>query len=296
MDPWAAAAAYPGEALSYKKRREYALTHDDWSWNLEKWPNFRPFLLDMKPWPDDGQKYELDRIDPAIKAYGPGLCQWLLKPENAGKKSTNKKIVIPFTGEVFTPSEIAVLTGVSVKTRTVYDRMAQDWSPLELREGRPSDFLRDLSAKLAEVHPAPLTPTKGMKPPEKKIDLAVIPRPDDNKFWEDANEGFEYEHQYEDRATLKQLRAEREKRRKAEYEALVYRCKAYKRWLTPSTATGARVLDFRPTSPPKNFLLNIATNMSMNAPTSPLPILSNPCNRSNQTSRPKCKLLPRKAL
>jgi hypothetical protein len=140
---------------------------------LEKWPNFCPFLLDMKPWPDDGQKYELDRIDPAMKAYGPGLCQWLLKPENAGKKSTNKKIIIPFTGEVFTPNEIATLTGVSVKT--VYDRIAQDWSPLELRAGYPSEFLRDLSAKLAEVHPAPLPLTKGMKPPEKKIDICGHP-------------------------------------------------------------------------------------------------------------------------
>jgi hypothetical protein len=58
----------------------------------------------------------LDRIDSAVPAYGPGLCQWADKIAQNNNKSDNIKIIVPLIDEAFTEQKLAKLHGVRVKT------------------------------------------------------------------------------------------------------------------------------------------------------------------------------------
>ena len=88
-------AAYPSEAMSWRKSKERA-TKLGMTWD-PGWDKFTVFLLDMgpKPTPD----HTLDRTDPFLKAYGPGLCEWLDKKGQANNKTTNLKIWDPSAEE-----------------------------------------------------------------------------------------------------------------------------------------------------------------------------------------------------
>jgi hypothetical protein len=62
------------------------------------------------------------------------LCEWAGKVTQNNNKSDNIKVVVPLTGEVFTPQKLAKLHGVQVKT--VYKWISKYYSVLELLAGR----------------------------------------------------------------------------------------------------------------------------------------------------------------
>ena len=126
--------------------------------------SFKGFLLSMKPMPGPG--YTLDRNDPAVHAYGPGICKWKTITEQNNNKSDNVQLVVPLTGRRLTPKKIAELRNVSVKT--VYKWISQHWSVLELLAGKQSPPLHALWVKLDELptsSPASKTPSNPLKLP-----------------------------------------------------------------------------------------------------------------------------------
>lgn len=81
-----------------------------------EWGSFKDFLLSMEPKPTPA--HTLDRIDSAVPAYGPSLCQWADKTAQNNNKSDNIKIVVPLTGEVFTAQKLAKLPNVPLRQST----------------------------------------------------------------------------------------------------------------------------------------------------------------------------------
>jgi hypothetical protein len=113
-------AAYPSEAMSYKKRREYARNHSGWKWDAA-WDKFHDFLIDMGPKP--APHYELERTTTSIKTYGPVLCIWLDDTGQNNNKSDNIKVVDPATGQTLTSHFLAKKHGWALKT--LYNRKAE---------------------------------------------------------------------------------------------------------------------------------------------------------------------------
>jgi hypothetical protein len=160
---------YPREYNSWKNRKSRCAKLG-YKW-AQPWNDFRQFLRDMGP-AKPGET--LDRIDNELKEYGPGLCRWASSAVQNNNKGDNVKIVIPLTGEVFTPQKLANLHNVTPKT--VYKWVAGNWSPYELLAGKKSDALRaeyiaadELKSKLPPV------PPKGVKPPVHKIPTLPFP-------------------------------------------------------------------------------------------------------------------------
>ena len=174
-------AAYPSEAISYKKRREYASTHKGWLWDTVAWPNFRAFLSDMGP--KDDPKGELDRIDTENLSYGPGLCRWATKVENANNKTTNIEIVEPVTGKVWTSHKLAEKLGV--KRETIYKRRSAGWSDLEMIVGTRDPILNAIDHFLKEKGWV-AAPIGGTKAP-KIVNFDAVPQPA-AEFWQDRDE------------------------------------------------------------------------------------------------------------
>jgi hypothetical protein len=112
MTPGQLHAGYPGEYQSWKDSKSRC-KKKKWVFAME-WQNFKDFLASMGPKPSDA--HTLDRIDSAVPAYGPGLCQWADKIAQNNNKSDNIKIIAPLTGEVFTAQKLAKLHGIHVKT------------------------------------------------------------------------------------------------------------------------------------------------------------------------------------
>ncbi len=156
-------AKYPVQYNSWKDRKYYCKTHEGWTWAPE-WNTWQGFMKSMGPPNAPGDT--LDRKDPFIKAYGPGLCKWSTKIEQANNKGNNIKIVEPGTGKVWTPKQIAKATKVLPKT--AYKRIADaDWHPMEVVIGKKAPHLHDWFVYLDKL-PAP--------PPAKKAQPIPIPQ------------------------------------------------------------------------------------------------------------------------
>jgi hypothetical protein len=156
-------AAYKSEYQSWKNSKSRC-KKKGWPW-ASAWESFKDFLLSMGPKPNSADT--LDRMDNAIKEYGPGLCQWASKTVQNNNKSDNLKFFVSLTGEVWTPKKLAQLHNVSVKT--IYKRINSDYSVLELLAGKKSKPLHSLSVKLDELpapSPAKKVPLRPLKLPE----------------------------------------------------------------------------------------------------------------------------------
>lgn len=156
-------AAYHGEFQSWKNGKSRC-KQKGCTWD-SSWDSFKDFLLDIGP---KSKPFDtLDRIDNAVKAYGPGLCRWASPTVQNNNKSGNVKIVVPLTGEVLTPKKIAQLRNVSVKT--VHKWISQGYSALDLLAGKKLTPLLDLSVKLDELpvpSPAKKAPVQQLKIPK----------------------------------------------------------------------------------------------------------------------------------
>jgi len=154
--------AYLSEYRSWSKRK-FECKKKGWPWD-STWEGFKGFLLCMKPKPFPKSAYALDREKNGIEAYGPDLCAWKTKTEQNNNKSYNVHFVIPFTEEDWTPQKLAKLHKVQVQT--VYKRISQHWSPLELLAGKKSPPLRALWVELDKL-PVPSPASKKISNPLK---------------------------------------------------------------------------------------------------------------------------------
>jgi hypothetical protein len=171
MTPGQLQAAYKSEYQSWKNSKSRC-KKKGWPWASE-WESFKGFLLSMGPKPTPA--HTLHRTDNAVGAYGPDLCEWAGKVTQNNNKSDNIKVVVPLTGEVFTPQKLAKLHGVQVKT--VYKWISKYYSVLELLAGKKSKPLHALSVKLDEL-PAP-SPTPSTKKPLRPLKMPEFQYPYD---------------------------------------------------------------------------------------------------------------------
>ena len=161
MTPGQLQAAYPGEYSSWKNSKSRC-KKKGWPWASE-WESFKGFLLSMGPKPTPA--HTLDRKDSAIGEYGPGLCRWASKEVQNNNKSDNVKIVVPLTGEVYTPKKLAKVHGVL--PTTIYKWIAAGYHPLELLAGKHMPHLHALLVKLDELPPpSAKKPARSFKTPE----------------------------------------------------------------------------------------------------------------------------------
>jgi hypothetical protein len=162
-------AAYPREYMSFKKRKEYATTHAGWEWK-PAWNKFREFLLDMGPKPSP--ECTLDRLDSSLLVYGPGLCKWSTPKEQSNNKTDNIHVLDPVSGKTWTPEGLAKKHGVTLKT--IYNRHAQGWTPLEMIAGKKDEALASANAALASyTPPQPAKPSAFNNAPAPEKSLRV---------------------------------------------------------------------------------------------------------------------------
>lgn len=83
--------------------------------------SFKSFLADMGP--RRSKELTLDRIDNNNPLYGPGLCRWVGKREQARNRRTTLFVTNPETGERISLVELAERTGVPVSR---YRRQKRD--------------------------------------------------------------------------------------------------------------------------------------------------------------------------
>ena len=175
--------AYKGEYTSWRLRKN-ACKNKGWPWD-PAWVDFRDFLRSMGPKSNPADT--LDRKDNNLQAYGPGLCRWASKAVQNGNKSDSIKIVIPVTGEVWTPAQLAKLH--EVKVNTVYKWIDGHFSPLELLAGKKLPALLHLNTALGDL---PEIMTAKAKVPAQKLHLACARPIYDRNSWKPTPK--EYEH------------------------------------------------------------------------------------------------------
>lgn len=90
----------------------------DPAWNL-----FRDFLRDMGP--QTSADATIDRIDPDVRRYGPGLCRWATKAEQTINRSNTRWV--EFRGERLRLQEFADRLGA--KYTTVHGALGRGESP-----------------------------------------------------------------------------------------------------------------------------------------------------------------------
>lgn len=118
------------DALRKKYRRE-ANSHAamkrrcaDGTFSLDPaWNHFRDFLRDMGP--QSSTDATIDRIDPVVRRYGPGLCRWATKAEQTINRSNTRWV--DFRGERLRLQEFADRIGA--KYTTVHGALARGDSP-----------------------------------------------------------------------------------------------------------------------------------------------------------------------
>jgi hypothetical protein len=163
MTPGQLHAVYPGEYQSWKDSKSRC-KKKNWVFASE-WDNFKDFLASMGPKPSPA--HTLDRIDSALPAYGPGLCQWADKIAQNNNKSDNIKINAPLTGEVFTAQKVHV--------KTIYKWKSNYYSDLEMIAGKKLKPLRDISVALDELVAS--LPPKGKKAPIRQLKIPTYTPP-----------------------------------------------------------------------------------------------------------------------
>ena len=87
------------------------------------WDQFRDFLRDMGP--QTSSDATIDRIDPTVRRYGPGLCRWATKTEQTINRANT--IWVDFRGERLRLKEFAEKIGV--KYTTVHGALARGETP-----------------------------------------------------------------------------------------------------------------------------------------------------------------------
>jgi hypothetical protein len=120
--------AYPGTYASWRSLRyERQGAEIDPSWRT-----FPGFLRDLGPRP--GKSFTVDRIDRNCPTYGPGLCRWADKSEQANNRSTT--IMLTYQGETVPLTVWARRTGQDPENLRRRHRLG--WSDQEVIEGRPT--------------------------------------------------------------------------------------------------------------------------------------------------------------
>lgn len=101
---------YPGEASSHRNmlsRRKQGFEVDP------AWQEFRAFLRSMGHKPRDGQRWTLDRLDPEVRRYGPGLCRWATDEQQTINRSNT--VWVDYRGERVRLREAAEREGLDYK-------------------------------------------------------------------------------------------------------------------------------------------------------------------------------------
>lgn len=101
---------YPSEASSHRnmlRRQRQGFEVDP------AWLEFRAFLRSMGCKPTDGQRWTLDRLDPELRRYGPGLCRWATDEQQTANRSNT--IWVDYGGERVRLREAADREGLDYK-------------------------------------------------------------------------------------------------------------------------------------------------------------------------------------
>lgn len=88
-----------------------------------EWNDFRSFLRDMGPRPTEDAT--LDRLDPSIFRYGPGLCRWATKTEQTINRRNT--VWVEFQGERIRLQEFAAMWGAPYST--IHTKLAKGETP-----------------------------------------------------------------------------------------------------------------------------------------------------------------------
>ena len=123
-------------------KEKYPLTYDSWR-NMKsrrhtkgatiapEFEQFKSFLIHMGPRPD--KNYTIDRTDNSNPEYGPGLCQWVDKRDQANNRSTTIYLTDD-NGTCLPLTEWARRTGQ--KADTMRRHRQKGWTDLELIAGQ----------------------------------------------------------------------------------------------------------------------------------------------------------------
>ena len=145
--------------MSWKKSRERAAKLEmKWA---SAWDKFNAFLLDMGPKPTP--KHTLDRTNPHVKAYGPGLCKWKTPPEQNNNKTTNLKIWDPLGKAFLSSHDAAEIAGVPLTT--IHKLNAAGVSSFEMLMGKKDPRLALIAATFPDF----------FKPPALKVAIKDLP-------------------------------------------------------------------------------------------------------------------------
>lgn len=240
-------AAYLSEYGSWSKRK-FECKKKGWPWSPE-WEGFKDFLLYMGPKPSPA--HTLDREKNHIQAYGPGLCKWKTPEEQNNNKSDNIQLTEPLTEKVWTPQKLAKLH--KIKVQTVYKRISQHWSVLELIAGKKSYELRELWVKLDEL-PKPSPASKKVLNPLKKMPPFHYPYDD----WHPIEDDEAY---YEETGIM---RATHYDRYRADYDAVAAWVATVNAGLPVPALPELKLLKFTPPTPERMAQI-------YNKPTKPAP-------------------------
>lgn len=155
LRPQALRSKYKREASSHAAMKRRC---GDGSFELDpEWADFRSFLRDMGPHPSSDAT--LDRIDPSVRRYGPGLCRWATKTEQTVNRRNT--VWLELSGEKVRLQEFAERLGAPYSTihaaiargetpEAIFRRYASDaHSEVEFRPAwiENDDALRSFQAK-----------------------------------------------------------------------------------------------------------------------------------------------------
>ena len=115
---------YPREAKAHQLRKAYCAKHG-WRWS-PVWSDFRPVLRDMGPKPSPA--HSLDRLDPELLEYGPGLCRWATKLEQTENRLITRRL--EFRERSLTIKQFADELGMTYKS--VHSALARGKTPDEI--------------------------------------------------------------------------------------------------------------------------------------------------------------------
>jgi hypothetical protein len=104
--------AYPKESRSYDRLKRARADGFEVAPPWDAPSGFREFLRDMGPAPD--AEATVDRIDPALRRYGPRLCRWASKTTQT--RNRRNTIRVPWRGQQITLKEFTDEIGIPYST------------------------------------------------------------------------------------------------------------------------------------------------------------------------------------